>query len=57
MICEASGTSKKESQQNASRIAFEIIQSNKNFMEELRLAIAQTIKSSDPESLSPEETA
>lgn len=54
MICEASGASKKESQQNASHIAFEIIQSNKNFMEELKLAIAQTIKSSDPDSLSSE---
>jgi len=35
-ICEASGPSKKESQQNASRIAFQLIQSNPNFLNELK---------------------
>jgi len=35
-ICEASGASKKESQQNASRIADELIQSNKRFLSEVQ---------------------
>lgn len=35
-ICEASGASKKESQQNASRIAYERIQSNPNFLKDLK---------------------
>jgi ribonuclease-3 len=35
-VCEATGTSKKESQQNASRIAFKLIQSNVNFLKELK---------------------
>lgn len=35
-ICEATGNSKKESQQNASRIAFELIQSNPNFLKDLK---------------------
>ena len=35
-ICEAAGASKKESQQNASHIAFELIQTNPDFLEELK---------------------
>jgi ribonuclease-3 len=35
-ICEASGPSKKESQQNVSRIAFETILSNPEFLENLK---------------------
>jgi ribonuclease-3 len=35
-ICEASGASKKESQQNASRSGLELIQSNSNFLKELK---------------------
>ena len=35
-ICEAAGASKKESQQNASHIAFEHIQTNPDFLEELK---------------------
>lgn len=35
-ICEASGASKKESQQNASRIAYGEIQSNPNFLKNLK---------------------
>ena len=34
-ICEATGASKKESQQNASRIALELIQSNPEFLQEI----------------------
>ena len=34
-VCEASGASKKESQQNASRIAYQIILSNPNFLQEI----------------------
>lgn len=35
-ICEANGASKKESQQNASRIAYEMIQSNPKFLAEIQ---------------------
>ena len=45
-ICESIGSSKKESQQNVSRIAYEMIQSNKNFLKELNdriLSAAATI--------------
>ena len=38
-ICEASGTSKKESQQNSSRIAIEQIHANPNFLKELKSEI------------------
>jgi ribonuclease-3 len=41
IICEATGTSKKESQQNVSKIAFQLIQSNKNFIKELNDKIAE----------------
>ena len=37
-ICEASGNSKKESQQNASRIAYQRICSNPKFLQEIILA-------------------
>jgi ribonuclease-3 len=48
-ICMGSGSSKKESQQNASRIADQMIQSNPNFLEELLVEITQStdIKSSN----------
>lgn len=50
-ICEANGSSKKESQQNASRIAFELIQSNPDFLQKLKLELKQTSEniSSDQE--------
>lgn len=35
IVCEATGASKKESQQNASRIADQMIQSNPNFLKEI----------------------
>lgn len=57
IICEASGSSKKESQQNASRVAFEIIQSNKNFIEDLKLAAAQSLISSDSDIETTEATS
>jgi len=43
-ICEAFGPSKKESQQNASRIADQMIQSNPNFLKEL---ISETPQSTE----------
>jgi len=50
-ICEANGSSKKESQQNASRIAFELIQSNPDYLQKLKLELKQTSEaiSSDQE--------
>ena len=41
-ICEATGSSKKESQQNASRIGYHIIIANPNFLKEITTASAQT---------------
>ena len=35
-ICQATGSSKKESQQNASRIAFQLMASNPDFLKELK---------------------
>ena len=49
-ICEATGASKKESQQNASRIALELIQSNPEFL----LEISKTDEK-EPELVSAEE--
>ena len=45
-ICEASGMSKKESQQNASRIAFEMIESNPDMLKELKLDQNRTLQES-----------
>jgi ribonuclease-3 len=53
-ICEAVGNSKKESQQNVSEIAFQIINSSKNFIEELNakiLAAAEEIQPLETESV------
>ena len=36
-VCEATGSSKKESQQNVSRIAYQLITSNTDFLQELTL--------------------
>ena len=36
-VCEATGSSKKESQQNVSRIAYQLITSNADFLQELTL--------------------
>jgi ribonuclease III len=52
-ICEASGASKKESQQNASRIAYGKIQSNPNFLKNLKSELER--KSGDVTS-DPEQT-
>jgi len=52
-ICEASGMSKKESQQNASRIAFEMIESNPDMLKELKSDLNQTLKESVPASDQP----
>lgn len=41
-ICEATGKSKKESQQNVSEIAFQLIRSNKNFITELNAKVLAT---------------
>ncbi|HJV78816.1 MAG TPA: ribonuclease III [Paludibacter sp.] len=50
-ICEASGASKKESQQNASRIAYGEIQSNPNFLRNLKSELERKSEdvTSDPE--------
>lgn len=43
-ICEASGASKKESQQNASRIAYERIISNPDFLKDLKSEIERKLE-------------
>jgi len=50
-ICQATGASKKESQQNASRIAFQLIVSNPDFLKELKSQPEVTVEntSSEPE--------
>ena len=54
-ICEASGANKKESQQNASRIAYQMIQSNPNFLQEIIKENEKTIEfHSSEENHSPE---
>jgi len=55
-ICEANGASKKESQQNASRIAVERIQSNSNFLTELKLEIKQASENISPDQEQTTET-
>ena len=52
-ICDASGASKKESQQNASRAAFQIIQSTPGLIETLKRDTEPTIEICDTQ---PEET-
>jgi len=44
IVCEATGASKKESQQNASRIADEMIQSNPHFLKEILQEISLPIE-------------
>ena len=46
-ICEATGASNKESQQNASRIAYQSILSNPNFIAELSAEVDETFSESD----------
>jgi len=46
-ICEATGASKKESQQNASRIAYQTILSNPNFIAELSADVDEILPESD----------
>ena len=53
-ICEASGASKKESQQNASRTAFELIKSNPDFLKEINSMSEAIIENI---SFDPEQTA
>lgn len=48
-VCDASGASKKESQQQASRIAMQLIQSNPNLLEELK-----SMPESDEENSAPD---
>lgn len=45
-ICQAAGASKKESQQNASRIAYQFILNNTDFMEDLK-----SVSGNDPENI------
>lgn len=45
IICKATGTSKRESHQNVSKIAFQLISSNKNFIKELNDKIANDANS------------
>jgi len=44
-ICEGSGASKKESQQNASRIAYQLILSNPNFVAEQSVDVEEQLQS------------
>lgn len=53
-ICEACGKSKKESQQNAARIAMELIQPNDCFLDDLK---QETEKNSENNTISSEQTA
>jgi ribonuclease III len=56
-ICKASGSSKKESQQNASRVGLELIQLNSKFLDELKSPPESETINTPTESELPEEVA
>ena len=55
IICDATGKSKKESQQNVSQIALELISSNKNFIKELNEKMAEVNSLSEVQAEDPAE--